>query len=432
MKIIEIVHGYPPEYNAGSENYTSTISHELANSGHSVLVFSRYENPVVADYEIQYISDTDNNKVRRVLINNARNKDRFLDSKIDEVLKKVIGDFKPDIAHIQHLNHLSLGIVPIIKSFKIPIVYTLHDFWLMCPRGQFLQSNSDSEPWKLCDGQEDSKCAKICFRRYQTGSPESSIDQIYWTNWVHQRMDVVRKIVDSVDLFISPSKTVMDSFRTYFPFAANKVIYLDYGFKRDTLTGRDRSREGNIVFGYIGTHIPAKGVDYLIKAFGKLDGNAVLRIWGRERSEFTTPLRSISEDVVKEKGNIIQWMGEFDSKRMVEEVFNRVDCLVVPSIWLENSPLVIHEAQQAGVPVITANTGGMAEYVRDGYNGLLFNFRDIDSLRSTMQSVLDRPEILHSLEQHGYLYSDDGQIPDIGDHVRALVSLFTGLIKNKG
>jgi glycosyltransferase involved in cell wall biosynthesis len=103
MKVMEIVHGYPPEYNAGSENYTSTISNELANSGHSVLVFSRFENPFVADYDVRYISDPGNDRIKRVLINNARNKDRFLDSAIDEALKKVISEFRPDVAHIQHV-----------------------------------------------------------------------------------------------------------------------------------------------------------------------------------------------------------------------------------------------------------------------------------------------------------------------------------------
>jgi glycosyltransferase involved in cell wall biosynthesis len=371
-----------------------------------------------------------NDRIKRVLINNARNKDRFLDSAIDEALEKVISEFKPDIAHIQHLNHLSLGLVSILKSIKIPIVYTLHDFWLMCPRGQFLQFNNGGEPWKLCDGQEDSKCARICFRRYQTGEIDSNADLAYWSNWVHHRMTEVRKIVDSVDLFVSPSKTVMESFKKYFPSAVDKVIHLDYGFNRDVLSGRDRGREGNLVFGYIGTHIPAKGVDYLIKAFGALDGDPVLRIWGREKGEYTPYLRGIGEDAKKEKGNRIQWMGEYDSRRIVEQVFNRIDCLVVPSIWPENSPLVIHEAQQAGVPVITADTGGMEEYVKDGYNGLLFKFRNIASLQDRMQTVLDNPDMLPSLGKRGYLYSDDGQIPDIHDHVRTIVSLFHGLRKN--
>ena len=46
------------------------------------------------------------------------------------------------------------------------------------------------------------------------------------------------------------------------------------------------------------------------------------------------------------------------------EVFNQVDAIVVPSIWLENSPLVIHEALEAKVLVITAAAGGMQEYIQ--------------------------------------------------------------------
>ena len=429
MRIIEIVHGYPPEYIAGSENYTSAISNELADSGHSVLVFSRYENPFVADYAIQRIVDPRNPNIKRVLINNSRNKDRFLDSTIDETLANVISEFKPDIAHIQHLNHLSLGLVSVLKSFEIPVVYTLHDFWLMCPRGQFLQSNTDDDPWKFCDGQEDSKCSSICFRRYHTGDSNDNLAQAYWTNWVHHRMIMVRKAVKLIDVFISPSKTVIEEFKKYFPSESDKIIYLDYGFNRENLSGRIRQVEKNIVFGYIGTHIPAKGVDYLIKAFATLNGDPILRIWGRERGEYTPDLRRISQEAEKQKGNRICWMGEFDSSHIVEQVFNKIDCLVVPSIWPENSPLVIHEAQQAHVPVITADTGGMAEYVRDGYNGLLFKFRNIESLRAKMQTILDAPNMIHLLEHHGYLYTDDEQIPDIHEHVRTIVSLFNGLRK---
>ncbi len=430
MKIMEIVHGYPPEYNAGSENYTSAISNELANSGHSVLVLSRQENPFVKDYELQHFQDPKNSKIMRVLVNNARNKDRFQDVAIDNAIEKVISEFNPDIAHIQHLNHLSLGIVSILKSHKIPIVYTIHDFWLMCPRGQFLQTNFEGEPWKLCDGQEDSKCARICYRRYQTGDIDNYTDQVYWSTWVRRRMTLVRSTVNLIDLFISPSKTVIESFKSYFPSSGHKIIYLDYGFDREFLGGRIRERENSLVFGYIGTHIPAKGVDYLIKAFASLNGNPILRIWGREKSEYTSYLRSISEEAIREKGNRIQWMGEFESRRIIEQVFNRVDCIIVPSIWYENSPLVIHEAQQAGVPVITADIGGMSEYVKDGYNGLLFKFRDIVSLREKMQTIVDNPNILSSLEQHRYLYSDDEQIPDIREHVRTIISLFNNLLKN--
>ena len=84
-------------------------------------------------------------------------------------------------------------------------------------------------------------------------------------------------------------------------------------------------------------------------------------------------------------------MGEYRNQDIVPDVFNRCDAIVVPSIWAENSPLVIHEAQQARVPVITADYGGMAEYVHQEVNGLLFAHRDPESLSRQMQRLAERP-----------------------------------------
>ena len=176
-------------------------------------------------------------------------------------------------------------------------------------------------------------------------------------------------------------------------------------------------KEDRFVFGYVGTHIPAKGVDYLIKAFGKLSGTPILRIWGRDRKEYTPALMKLGDEISGRTGKEIQWMGEFETTKIIDRVFNRVDAIVVPSIWSENSPLVIHEAQEARLPVITADVGGMAEYVEHESNGLLFKFRDVDSLAKEMQRLMDNPPMLKSLGNKGYRYSEDGEIPSIEDHV---------------
>jgi len=102
-----------------------------------------------------------------------------------------------------------------------------------------------------------------------------------------------------------------------------------------------------------------------------------------------------------------------------------VDAIVVPSIWVENSPLVIHEAQQARVPVITADAGGMAEYVHHEVNGLLFAHRDPRALAEQMQRLGDDPMLARRLGARGYLGSVSGDIPDIGAHVREIESLYT-------
>ena len=74
---------------------------------------------------------------------------------------------------------------------------------------------------------------------------------------------------------------------------------------------------------------------------------------------------------------------------MVGSILARLDALVVPSIWYENSPLTIQEAMLAGTPIITSDLGGMAKLVQDGVNGLTFEPRDAAGLQSAIQRLID-------------------------------------------
>ena len=427
MRILEIIHGYPPDYNAGSENYTEAVVNELIKRGHEVAIFCRIEDHNRPEFELS--ENNINERARKYVINIAKTRDKFIVPEVNNSIKSVLKSFLPEIAHIEHLNHLSLDIPVILAERRIPMVYTLHDFWLMCPRGQFIQNNTVGEPWNFCDGQEDLKCATICYKTHYSGFADAKQNLEYWEGWVRDRMQSTAEAVSKIDRFIAPSKTVLNTFLRYYPDARNKIKYLDYGFDLARLQGRKRVKEARFVFGYIGTHIPAKGVDYLIKAFGELKGNTILKIWGRWRNDFTPALVELGNRISKTGGKEIQWMGEFETEKIVDQVFNKIDAVVVPSIWLENSPLVIHEAQEARIPVITADVGGMAEYVDDEVNGLLFNFRNISSLAKEMQRLIDEPGLGRSLGVRGYRYSRDGEVPSIEEHIGELLEIFNSMVR---
>ena len=74
--------------------------------------------------------------------------------------------------------------------------------------------------------------------------------------------------------------------------------------------------------------------------------------------------------------------------------------MIVPSVWFENEPLTIQEAQIAGVPVITGNEGGMAELVRDGVDGLHFQLGDAQDLRRVLLQLLEDPNQLQVMRTH--------------------------------
>ena len=295
MHILIIIHGYPPHYNAGSEVYSQSICIEFSKL-HKVSVFTREENPYTRDFEIRKESLSPTLEI--FYVNNPQGKDGYRHKKLDENFAKLIQELKPDIAHIGHLNHLSTGVIDELNRNKIPIVFTLHDFWLMCPRGQFLtRSIGQENNFQLCTGQDDIKCAKNCYSVYFSGTEsEESRDIQQWSNWTHQRMVETKSIIDKVDLFIAPSHYLRNRFISDFSIPQNKIIYLDYGFPTEYLTQTDKSKDKkNFTFGYIGTHIPAKGVNQLIEAFKQIQEPATLKIYGRPNGQSTYALNKIAQ-----------------------------------------------------------------------------------------------------------------------------------------
>jgi len=218
----------------------------------------------------------------------------------------------------------------------------------------------------------------------------------------------------------------MTRFINDFDVPTSKIIYLDYGFPLHYLTPVSQNTNEIFTFGYIGTHIPAKGLDLLITAFSKITEKAVLKIWGKE-NQYTKYLKNS----VIECKNKVEFVGEYINHNLATDVFSNISCIIVPSIWGENSPLVVHEAQACKIPVITADFGGMSEYVKHEINGLLFEHRNIDDLSQKMKFAINNPLQMKQYGEKGYLFSENGNVPAIENHCKELLSIYTQITDNK-
>lgn len=112
-----------------------------------------------------------------------------------------------------------------------------------------------------------------------------------------------------------------------------------------------------------------KGLHVLVKAFSLLDAkNASLLIYGDTGANplYTKLIKEISNEDKR-----IKFMGTFPNDQIMK-IFKDIDVLVVPSIWYENTPLVIFSAFAAKTPVIGTDIGGITEVVKHGYNGMVF------------------------------------------------------------
>ena len=213
MRILHVTHNYPPHYMAGSEVYTYNLSKELAKRN-DVTVFCQVKNQNKRHKILHSIEE--NVSIYRV--NNSfvfeTFRSRFIDKNIDKVFNKILKMVVPDVVHIGHLNHLSTSIVNIIEKRNIPIVYTLHDFWLLCPRGQFVRKDLT-----ICSSYDLSDCVD-CFKK------ELKREGI---NGIRERKRKISEIFEIVDFSVAPSKFLMSKYiENGVP--EEKLIYSDYGF----------------------------------------------------------------------------------------------------------------------------------------------------------------------------------------------------------
>ena len=210
-----------------------------------------------------------------------------------------------------------------------------------------------------------------------------------------RNIDILQAL-EQIDLIISPSQFLREKY-VAFGVKPQKIIFSDYGmntkaFKRSTSINKTF---GKLVFGFAGTLIPAKGVHVLVDAFVRVpEEKAELKIYGHI-SEHRPDYFDMIKRMAYGKNNI-KFMGGYYVEE-AHKIFSQLDVLVIPSIWYENSPLTIHEAFMAGVPVITSNIGGMAELVKHNNNGLLFKVGDSEDLYQTIMKVIENPELISQL-----------------------------------
>ncbi len=425
MRIALVIHGFPPANMAGSEVYTRNLAVELSTR-HEVFVFHRTADPEEAEYAVA--------KSRQMglditaINNNFKNCPDFSRTYRNDEIAEKFGEFldevSPQVVHFHHLTCLSTTCVEEAKKRGIPVVYTLHDFWLLCQRGQLLDRELT-----LCKGPSPDACAlclasqiamggrakkaasalkkgipslkgssrakELLRKAFLFSSKVLQKDDDKPANEIQKRTEHIRNVCSLIDRFVSPSMFMKEKF-VAFGIPEDKIAYLDNGFDKTIFKGLKRKPSKKIRFGYVGSWIPSKGVHVLIKAFNRVtDDKATLTIYGRYCAydgykDYDKDLEGLIDN------KSIKLAGSYDNKD-VGKILSGMDALIVPSIWYENSPLTVHEAYLAGVPVIASDIGGLAEYVHEGAGGMNFRAGDEADLYRKIKEIIDNPGLLEKM-----------------------------------
>jgi glycosyltransferase involved in cell wall biosynthesis len=268
---------------------------------------------------------------------------------------------KPTIVHMHHYMHLGLECIRVIKQVdpSIRIHLTLHEYMAICRNnGQMIKTDGK----RLCSRATDEDC-RLCF-------PKHSAED-FWL-----RRHFICSHFDLVDGFVSPSKFLRQRYIDW-GIAPERIVVIENGQPDDAVLPPRQLREGESRnrFGFFGQVTPYKGLDVLLGALGQLRKkerrNLVLEVHGAnlelQTAEYRERVEALRKPLMEE--GVVQWVGPYQPHELRKRMAG-VDWIVVPSIWWENSPMVIQEAFLCGRPLLVSDIGGMAEKVRDGVDGL--------------------------------------------------------------
>jgi glycosyltransferase involved in cell wall biosynthesis len=411
---------------AGSEVYTWKLAREQSRSN-EVSVFSRLGDAKRDEYAVirDRMDNLDVWRVNNTLKQCKSFEEGYTNPPVLEVFKRFLDEARPEVLHIGHLTMLSTLIVDESKRRGIPALMTLHDYWLMCPRGQLIRKDlmicpdpeaapcADCEELQLAVTNASRKAYNLYAKatgwlRFDPQFVKKALRKIYlafsgrggpkdpvFAEKLRRRRQDMLEMCGKIGLFVAPSNFLREQF-VKFGIAPEKIEYSDYGFDVAPFAGFKRKESQKIRFGFVGSLIPSKGVHVMMKAFRELKPEgAVLNVFGDfaqfyEYDRYEPEIRALAD------APGINMRGRYDNAR-VAEVFAEIDALIVPSIWYENSPLVIHEAFLSGTPVIISNAGGMAELVKHEKSGLLFKLGDSGSLRKAMERIVNEKGLLERL-----------------------------------
>jgi len=287
-------------------------------------------------------------------------------------LLKLIDDTQPQAAFFLNAVYFSQSIIDACKKRKVPIIWRLSDFNLIC--GNYLL---------YCDGHVCTECMDFGLGRllvnrcggYQRSSSAAIV------RFMAMKLALYRNIYRHVAYFVCPSTFTREMMiKSGFP--AEKLIYIPT-FVRTNPYEKKQSKTNQIFF--VGRISPEKGLDVLLQAVNMLKSTDwTLVVAGGIDSDYAQSLIKSIPMAIREKIRFDGFVSQQQVKtRIIESRF-----VVIPSVWYENMPNVVLEAMALGRPVIASRLGSLKEMIMHGKTGYLFKAGDAQDLADNLDALL--------------------------------------------
>lgn len=319
----------------------------------------------------------------------------FGDGETKRKFTQLLDGFKPDVVHLNNIHtQLSPVIAEIAHGKGIRVVWTLHDYKLLCPRYDCMRNGDNCELCFLhadladnaeisssrngelenkstlsvksaCDKKQKWNCVKYsCMKGGKIGSLIGYREALKWNR---------ERLESYTDVFICPSRFMAEKMAQG-GFDGRKLIPLCNFIDVDKCKRDDGYKKGDY-YCFVGRLSHEKGVRTLIEAANQLPYRLIVIGGGPLMDD----LKSIAHDNIEFVG-FKQW-------NEIKQLVSGARFSVIPSEWYENNPLSVIEAECLGTPVLGARIGGIPELIEEGKTGMTFISKDADDMKVKIQQM---------------------------------------------
>ena len=418
LRVLHAVHDFLPRHQAGSELYVSALARAQAAT-HDVFVLAAEYDPATPHGTLRW-REHDGLPVIE-LINNwqfGSLAETYSSPRMNGQLAHVLDATRPDVLHVHNLLNLSFDLPQLARQCGSRSVATLHDYTLVCPSGGQRVHVADEHVCAIIDPERCARCfgaspfyTQMAARRITPQLFSGAIASVAGiarrrAPWmlkaasslpgpsiaagdIRHRLACARNVLETIDLFVAPSPSLAQEYITL-GLPPGRLLVSDYGFEAAVPQPKRHSEKVRI--GFIGTLVWHKGAHVLLEALRRLQGDYTVHLFGDVDTfpNYATRLKQLAV------GLPVVFEGRYDHAR-VAEVYSQIDVLVVPSLWPENSPLVIHEAFQHDAAVVAARMGGITDLVQHGVNGFLYDAFSPSALASVLATLLQKRGLIARL-----------------------------------
>jgi len=313
----------------------------------------------------------------REYLYSGRSYDPFLFANTDPnfapALTELLLALQPDVVHFHHFASIGVEAMSIVRRV-LPlarVILTLHEYLLICHHyGQMVTRPELA----LCEEASPNSCHR-CF-------PEHTLQSFFLRGmWL-------RRHIDAVDLFVAPSRFLRDRFLAW-GLPVNRIQVMENPLPQPPTAAPVPARLSSVTrIGYFGQVSELKGLGVLFSAARLLvdrGWEGVIDVHGKVEP-MPEGLQQRLDLLLSDIPSNVLMRGHYPNSH-VRRLMMECDAVVVPSIWWENSPLVVREAAEAGVPIIGSDIGGLGEKLRETSGSILVRARDPIALAQAMMSL---------------------------------------------